>query len=120
MKQSYRTDTVSSLASSVNGAAYKVERMIGASFQFTWVDGGALAGTLKLQGSNNAFFDNPTAPQNPNASWEDLSGSSIVVSGSSSDLTNVSEIQYQAIRWVYTASAGAGSMVVIICGKGRN
>jgi hypothetical protein len=119
MKQSYRTDVVS-LGASVNGAGYKVERMIGASFQPTWTDGGAVDGSFKLQGSNNAFVDNPTAPENANASWEDIDDSTIAITGSSSDLINVSDIQFQAIRWVYTRTAGTGSMTVVICGKGRN
>jgi hypothetical protein len=120
MKQSYRTDTVASLATSSNGEGYKVERMIGASFQAIWVDGGALSGTFKLQGSNNAFVDNPTAPENANASWDDVPGSTVTITGTNHDIVNVSDIQYQALRWVYTATAGAGSMRVIICGKGRN
>lgn len=120
MKQAYRTDTVASLATSVNGAAFKVERMLGAAFQFDWTDSGALDGDLKLQGSNNAFFDNPTAPENPNAVWDDVDSSNLTVTGSSHDTVDVTVIDMQALRWVYTSTAGAGSMIVRISAKGRN
>lgn len=119
MKQVYRTDSAS-LNASVNGAGFKVERLIGASFQFKWTDSGALDGTLKLQASNDAFVDNPTAPENPNATWNDIDNSSITVSGSSSDVIDLLDTQVQALRWVWTRVAGAGSLTVVISSKGRN
>lgn len=117
MRYAYRTDTAS-LGASTASTPFKTERLDEAAFQFIWTDAGALDGTIKLQGSNNAFTGN-IDELNPNVSWEDISASPYVVAGSSSHIINVADIAYVAMRWVWTRTAGTGSMTVNITAKAQ-
>lgn len=116
MRFAYRTDTAS-LGASTNGTPFKVERMDECNFQFVWTDAGSLSGTVKLQVSNDAFTGN-IDELNPNSHWEDYSASPYAVSGSSSHNINVADMGFTAIRWVWTRTAGTGSLTVNITGKG--
>lgn len=121
MKTAVRNDTLS-LASSINGKAFVTEQMIGYSVECAWTDGGALSGTVKLQGSNSAF--QPPAGnemyqiENTAANWEDVSGSTVTVSGTGTQLYNVYDVEYRAYRVVYTRVAGTGTMTVRNWAKG--
>lgn len=123
MKTAERKDGPLALASSFNGQAFVVEQMLEYSVEAEWTDTGSLSGSLKLQGSNDAFeppFGNAMYQvENPSAHWVDISGSIVVVSGNSNQLYNVSSVAYRAYRIVYTASAGTGSMMVKHFAKGR-
>lgn len=108
------------LASSVNGPAINVEHLEGVSFIVKTTDAGSLAGSFKLQISNNAFTGNVgvSTYQNPNATWLDYSGSSQAISGAEVKGWNVTDLYFKAIRLVWTSSAGAGSAEVNIQAKG--
>ena len=123
MKTAKRKDGPTSLAASFNGAAFVTEQMLNYSVQAKWTDGGALSGELKLQASNDAFA--PPAGnemyqiENPAASWDDVSGSVVTVTGSNVQMYNVTDVSYKAYRIVWTRTAGTGTMTVEHFAKGR-
>ncbi len=122
MKTAERQDSAS-LAASFNGAAFTVEQMLNYAAEVIWSDAGALSGTLKLQGCNDAY-EPPTGNamyliEDPSAHWVDISSSSIPVAGSSSFLYDVAEVGYRYYRLVYTKTAGTGTMVMKHWAKGR-
>lgn len=108
------------LASSQNGPALNVEHLEGVSFIVQTTDAGSLAGSFKLQISNDAFTGNvgSASAVNPNATWLDYSGSSQAISGAEIKGWNVTDLYFKAIRLVWTASAGAGSAKVNVQAKG--
>lgn len=77
----------------------------------------ALAGTVKLQASSNAYL--PDARENSDASWADISGSSVAVSGSGSNLYNVSGAFYRWARLVWTRTGGNGTVSAQYHGKNK-
>lgn len=124
MKISQRTDSYADLNGNINGAAFLLDNLEGFSVAFTYNGGGGdIEGTFKLQASNNAFLDNPTAPnggENPDATWVDIDGATISVSGQEgADMLNVSDCYYRAFRIVWTVSGGiTGEGRAIIFAKG--
>lgn len=65
-----------------------------------------LAGTLKLQCSND-----PTAFTAPSsADWVDVTNSSQSVVAGASHVWNVTEAMYKFVRFVWTRSAGTGTL----------
>jgi hypothetical protein len=118
MKASDRIDS-KSMNASFNGDAYHVEYLEGYSICASWTETSAtLAGTLKLQASNNGFTDNVNNNENPNAVWVDITGSAIAVSGSGSQFWNVSDVYYKAFRIVWTRTSGQGTFAAYIHAKG--
>jgi len=114
-----RADLAISMNSSFNGAAIHLEHMEGFSVAATWTETSSpLAGTLKLQASNNAFLDNVNNDEDPNALWADIPGSSVSVSGSDSFLWNVAGVYYNAARIVWSHSTGHGTFTANIHAKG--
>lgn len=115
-----QSSSFAALASNVNGPALNVEHLEGVSFIIKTTDSGALAGSFKLQISNNAFTGNvgSSSYPNPNATWLDYSGSAQVVAGAEVKGWNVTDLYFKAIRLVWTASAGAGSAEVNVQAKG--
>lgn len=108
-----------SMNSSFNGQAYHVETLEGYSVCAAWTETSAtLAGTLKLQASNDAFTDNVGNIEKSNATWVDITGSSVAVSGSGSQFWNVSDVYYKAFRIVWTSSSGQGTFEAFIHAKG--
>lgn len=118
MKVSERIDTADMIAS-FNGLAYHMEYLDGYSICAVWTGGD---GTLKLQASNDAFVNNVTGPnnnENPNATWVDITGSSVLVSGAGSQFWNVSDVYYKAFRLVFTVGTPtAGDFTAHIHAKG--
>ncbi len=88
------------------------------------IDTTALAGAFKLQISNNCFVDNvgDTSLFNPIRSdvfWDDLDASSQTYDGTTSTFSwDVEDLKTEAIRLVWTPTAGQGTMVVYYCAKG--
>lgn len=118
MKVSNRQDS-ELMATSFNGDAYHVEFLEGYSICAKWTETSVtLAGTLKLQASNNAFADNVNNNENSNATWVDITGSSVAVSGSGSQFWNVSDVFYKAFRVVWTRTSGEGTFEAFIHAKG--
>jgi hypothetical protein len=104
---------------SFNGAAYHMEHLDGYSICASWTETSAtLAGTLKLQASNNAFTDNVNNNEDANSVWVDVTGSAVAVSGSGSQFWNVSDVYYKAFRIVWTRASGQGSFTAYIHAKG--
>ena len=118
MKISNRND-VASMNASFTSAAYHIEHLIGYSICGTWAQTAAtLSGLIKLQASNNAFMDNVNNEENPDATWVDITGSSIAVSGSGDQFWNVSDAYYKAFRIVWVRSGGQGTYTAFITAKG--
>lgn len=78
-----------------------------------------LTGTLKLQASNDAFLqDGWNNEENTSATWIDITGSSVAVSGTGSQIWNVSDVYYSAARVVWTRTVGIGTYTAHITAKG--
>ena len=116
MKFFKRNDTID-LAATANGAALHLTTMQGYSISAVWTDAGSLGGSFKLQGSNNAFTDNVNNNENSSATWVDVVGSSVAVSGASSQLWNVSDVYYGAARVVWTRTGGSGTYTSVTIAK---
>ncbi len=92
-----------------NGDAIPVPNAFAMSFQYTAT--GTLAGTLKVQFSNDTYQPNSKiAPTN----WTDIpSATSSVVAATGSGLAKI-DLCYNWIRIVMTASGGTGTVSVRI------
>ena len=123
MKTTLRDDS-GSMNATFNGTAFLLDSMEGFSIAWAWTEtSAALAGTLKLQASNNAFLDNPAYPAslniNPNALWVDIPGSSVtLVTGSGSQFWNVADVYYRSVRVVWTRTSGQGTYTANLWAKG--
>lgn len=86
----------------VTSAAVTAVQIIAATCQATFTDGSA-AGTLKLQGSNDA-----AAP----ATWNDIPNTSVSVTSGATSCTPVAAppLCYNWIRAVFVSSGGAGTI----------
>lgn len=128
MKVVGRNDTYS-LGASFNGAAFGLDHIVGYAISGEYTTANA-EGTIKLQASNDPFSPatgdpnnfNPTGPnagENPNATWDDISGATEVVSSTSGVFFfNVSDVYYRGFRVVWTRASGTGTLVTQIWGKG--
>lgn len=96
----------------ISSAAIDAENLFQVSAQIA-TTGGASAGTLKMQASN----DDPTAGGAAPTNWNDVSGASVVVNAAGAFLIPKTEICYQYIRFVYTATGG-GTISVRVKGLG--
>jgi hypothetical protein len=111
-----------SLNASINDAPYSLEHLDGVSICAVATQAsGTLAGTLKLQASNNAFLDNTDNNANSGATWVDIPSSSISVSTATTQTVfwNLTDIFYEAIRIVWTSSTGTGTLTYFLIGKGQ-
>lgn len=111
-----------SLAATFNGNAISIDFLDGYSVVVAIV--GTVAGTVKLQMSNNAFLDNVgdlTAAQiaNPDAVWEDLPGSEYAVANTANFAWNIADPYYEAFRYVWTRTSGTGTLKAYIMAKGQ-
>lgn len=111
-----RTAATTSMASSFNDTPICVEYMVGLSIQASW--SGTPTGALKLQASNHAFDQNVNNGILAAPIWTDIPGSSVSLTGSAgTQMWDISEVYYEAIRVVYTASSGTGSIQLYYLGK---
>lgn len=123
MKTTLRDDS-GSLNATFNGTAFLLDSMEGFSIALAWTEtSAALAGSFKLQASNNAFLDNPAYPAslniNPNALWVDIPGSTVTTaSGNGSQFWNVADVYYRAVRLVWTRTSGQGTYAANLWAKG--
>ncbi len=119
MRVADRIDTRALQASTYSSAAFGLDHLEGYSITIKGTETTAtLAGTLKLQASNNAFQDNVNLSELSDAVWVDVTGSSQAVSGSGTFMWNTSEAYYRAVRWVWTRASGTGTFVAYIHAKG--
>jgi len=114
-----KTATAVSMNASTNYPAYLVERMNGFSIVANVLETSAsLAGTLKLQYSNNGFTDNASLEENSNAIWDDLPSSSYTLTAGSDVFSwNVSDVFYEAVRIVWTRTSGQGTIAPYFLAK---
>lgn len=108
------------LSASVNGGAIAIDWLNGYSLVVSWT--GTPTGTLKLQGSNDAWDEDsqPTQPEfeRSAATWVDIAGSSTVTGGAAGSFSwNAADQNYQAVRLVYVRTGGTGSLTGIFRGK---
>lgn len=106
--------------SSTAGTVFLVERMKGFSICANIAESSAsLAGTLKLQASNNAYADNVNMDGNAAAVWVDIASSSVTLtSGSTATMWNVTDAHYEAVRIVWTRTSGQGTITTYFMAKG--
>ena len=103
--KNYHMVTDQSMTSSSNSAAQDVGLYQGYAIQAVWT--GTPTGTLKLQATVNG------------TDWSDIAGTSTSLTGSASSwLWNVTDILYESVRLVYTASSGTGTLNAYISKKG--
>lgn len=111
--------TSTTLNTNITSQALQLYSMLGFSIQIVFT--GTPTGTLKLQGSSD-----PVPQADPNSlvptNWTDINNSSQAISAAGSFLWNVSDVQYNYVRLVYTdGSSGMSTAVVtsaIFNGKG--
>ena len=101
------------MTSSFNAPTVFIKHLNGYSVVVTatWTSG-TLAGTFKLQASNDALTDDNAEAANPTATWVDVAGSPFsvsITSGSVSNMWNVSQPFYEYFRLVWTSSSGVGT-----------
>ncbi len=77
-----------------------------------------ISGAFSIEVSNNAFTDNVNLQENPDAQWDEISGSSVTATGAGHQMWNVSSAFYTATRVKYTATAGSGSVDLRFRAKG--
>jgi hypothetical protein len=86
--------------------------------------GSTAAGTVTIQGSNNALLDSQQAGGGPftldsNAVWVTITGTSqSVTSGANTIMYNVSSAYYKYVRLNYAASSGTATATYYFLGKG--
>lgn len=115
-------------------AAIRVGQLEGYSISSKWIASTGRTGTLRLQSSNNAFFQRNTVTggdlqeitandlENPNAIWEDIPGSDKAVDATADQHTwNVAEAYYSAVRVVFvenTNGSATDDFEAYVYGKG--
>ena len=107
------------MTTTFEGTPIDVEAREGFSVIAAWTQtSGTLSGTIKLQASNNYTTQAQPMASNPdNATWTDVTGSLVNVSGSGSYGWNVSDVYYAWVRVVYTATTGVGTANAYVCVK---
>jgi hypothetical protein len=85
------------LTGGITTAGQQLNQSFGFSIQMNITSSGAVAGTVKLQGSLD------------DTNWEDLAGSSQVLSSTDPMLYNVTDVMYPWVRLVYTDSGSHAS-----------
>lgn len=114
-----KTAVAQAMLASFNGTPYLMERLEGFSICAAVVETVAtVAGSFKLQASNNAFADDAINRTNAGAVWVDIPSSSVPVSGAGNFFWNVSDVNYEAVRIVWTSTGGDGNVSVYFLAKG--
>jgi hypothetical protein len=102
-----------------NSAPLQLYNIFGFSIQVTWT--GTPTGAFKLQVSSDPV-DNPYAANSPPTHWTDMADSSQTISAAGDFMWNVSDVQFNWVRLVYTdASSGASAAIItnaVFNGKG--
>ena len=71
----------------------------------TVISGADIAGTLKLQSSND------------NTNWVDVANSSVSITSAADNMHDISNAQYRYVKVVWTATSGTGNMTCTFIGK---
>ena len=93
--------------------AIELSRIYGYSIQAVYT--GTPTGTLKLQGSSDPSGDVASPPNATNipVNWSDILNSSQAVSAAGNFMWNVSDVQYNWVRLVYTDGSGGSSTAIL-------
>jgi hypothetical protein len=115
-----KAGTPVSMNATFNGSPYKVDFLDGFSICAAIDETTpSLAGTLKLQVSNNAFLDNVNNETNASATWVDYPSSTVTLTaGNTQVLWNVSYVYFEAVRIVWTRTSGQGTITPYFVAKG--
>lgn len=79
---------------------------------------GTVAGSLKLQASNDVINIQSDPDGSGVTNWTDITGSTQAISGAGNGIYNVSSSIYKWLRAVYTSSSGTGNMTITVEAKG--
>lgn len=120
----YQVITSGNLAGTITSSVTVIQKLSLISYTYNWSDGSSPVGTLKVQVSNDYSIDAQGAVANA-GNWSDVSfldGTGTVKSIALSGTTGSANIQLPlcgayAIRTVYTATSGTGTLQAWICGK---
>lgn len=109
------------MGSSIANTTFWCERMHGFSLVLGITESVAsLAGTLKLQASNNAYTDNTDLVSNPDAIWVDIPTSPVTLTaGSTQVLWNHTDVEYESVRIVWTSTSGQGTFLAYFLAKSK-
>lgn len=109
-----------SMNASFNGVPWKVDYLDGFSICADIAETSAsLAGTFKLQVSNNCYLDNVNNELNPAAVWTDYPSSTVTLTaGSTTAFWNVSYAYFEAVRLVWARTSGQGTVTTYFLAKG--
>lgn len=113
----------SSMAGNIISAPEILYLMSKCSFSFNWT-GTSPVGTISIQGSNDFSLNNALNPYN-SGTWNTLTlnygGSAVTtipISGNSGNgIVDVTAIGIYAVRLVYTAGSGSGTLTSYFCSK---
>lgn len=117
--------TPAAMNANINGPAMQLRNMFGYSIQAEFT--ATPTGTLALQGSCDPIPDGPPdntsqiSNQNAPVNWTTIINSPLVISASGNYVWNVSDVQYNWVRLIYTDSSGGTStatLTAIFNGKG--
>lgn len=111
IKNGYKILNQQDLASNITSEQTSVHNLDKASIHVTW-DGTAPSGTLIVEATNDS-------PESPNAVWREVSfGSTITISGNTGTHDLIfNELPFNAIRLVYTAASGTGTINAALSAK---
>ena len=94
----------------IDSIALGVPQMFGAAVQIEFT--GTPTGNFKLQASADPWVANPTAAQVP-TNWTDVADSTFTVSAAGNVMWNISDIEYNWLRVVYSDTSSGMSTAVI-------
>lgn len=107
-----------SLNADLQTEPFLIERLSGFSIVVQVVDtSGTLAGTLKLQASNNAFTDGTSNQSRSDTVWVDIPSSDFAVTDTDDFVWNYDGVYYEAVRIVWDNTAGQGTMATYFLAK---
>lgn len=111
-----------SLGATGNTGAFDISFLNGYAIVVSWPATGTPVGTLKLQGSNDAWDEDSRIPgsetEESGATWVDIAGSSTPLSGAAGTFSwNAADQNYQAVRVAYVRTSGTGTVTGIFRGK---
>jgi len=94
----------------IHSSAIGVPQMFGAAIQIEF--SGTPTGSFNLQASADPWVANPTAAQVP-SNFSDVADSTFTVSAAGNVMWNISDIEYNWIRVVYTDTSSGASTATI-------
>ncbi len=107
MVRNFTMDNATSVATSFNGPAYRVDRSANAAVAAVFSGGGSPVGSWKIQAS---LANVPNAVDIPSTSWGDVAGSTISVAADGCYINDVVLSSYVWVRNVWTSTSGTGNV----------